>query len=396
MKIYTMKIYSPAGSLLRYYTNSGDSSRGFEFSSFSIRAERYPSPITYSLPLTYDEVVNSDIADIGNIVKLTVNDRDTTTTEKILHVGMIESVQNNRQNKAEDYADFSVVHIGSRLAQTPFMPGAKINPSEATANPKVIAQAIITNAILYDPEFNYVDNVTMTNASTATGQTIYFNGMSHMQAIDKIRDYYEAGFYFLVAGDATVYLRKYSESTVHTLVYGKNCDSLTYNKSAENITNSFIIFNGLPAGGGGIVRRYYNASSISSYRERFEYVVDDNITSTGLADIFGGQKINEKKEVRTQLTVRVFDNNYTQEGLGYDIESILPGDTLNLRNVSGQVTLTGLKITNVSYNKSGMFATITCDNDFESVADKILENSKDIEKEQAGDAGAQTYTNIAT
>ena len=105
---------------------------------------------------------------------------------------------------------------------------------------------------------------------------------------------------------------------------GVNLLEIKPQKRMENIKNIVYFV------GNGIYKKYTRSGSVASYGKR-EYVYQDNrVSQVGTADILADNFLdnNESAEIRTNI--RIIDSNL-DEATGYDIESIHPGDTIQIQ-----------------------------------------------------------------
>ena len=82
-------------------------------------------------------------------------------------------------------------------------------------------------------------------------------------------------------------------------------------------------------------RVYSNSGSVDAYGLHAIHKVDHRVTNTSTADTMSNRILNAKSspEIRTLLTIA--DNNGENQYRGYDIESIVPGDTMKIENIKG-------------------------------------------------------------
>ena len=158
-----------------------------------------------------------------------------------------------------------------------------------------------------------------------------------------------ATWYWYVDADNVFYFREYATTPTHLFTFGKDISSLEITRSADNIKNEFIFWNGLMADDTNFIsNRYYNTNSINSYWNRFEANTDGRVTTSAGADALGGSYINAYKNPNVSMRFEVKDNNL---GAGYDIESIEPGHTCKILNLNdSDVVGDNMVITSVQYS----------------------------------------------
>ncbi|MFH1621064.1 MAG: hypothetical protein ABIB04_03190 [Patescibacteria group bacterium] len=168
---------------------------------------------------------------------------------------------------------------------------------------------------------------------------------THLDALNLAFAFLDATWYWRVRPNGQVDLQQYSDSTaVHSLALGKHVDSIQAGKSILDVKNLVR----LGWGSGPTYALYSDGTSQASYGHRDEALTDSGIQNSGSADSKGNGEVARLKNpfTKTQITVNA----------NYAIETILPGDTVKISNItsgtssilSGQV----LRIQRVEYDGS--------------------------------------------
>ena len=198
-------------------------------------------------------------------------------------------------------------------------------------------------------------NETITTTST-TGKYI-FNMLTYRKAIDAIKSMAPANWWWYVDELNLVYFKSKPSITTHEFILSNHFTEVRVERSMEKIKNAFLHW--VTTAVEDNLRYYRNDLSIADYGRRMVVVRDDfvynNPTSTAIAEGF----ITEHKDPDIKVVVTVIDNNEDQN-FGYDIDSIQPGDTCNLRGFDdslADIFEENMLITKVEYNLK--FARVT-------------------------------------
>jgi len=196
--------------------------------------------------------------------------------------------------------------------------------------------------------FYLYSNVQTINQS-GTDISYTSNAKSCLETIDRVREMAGANWYWYVDANNIFYFRQYPTTPTHLFVFGKDISNVEIIRSADDVKNEFIFYNGLqPDDTHFLSTRYYNTDSINNYWHRFENLTDGRILDDTSADELAGAFIGAYKDANVSMKFEVKDNNL---GDGYDIESIEPGHTCKILNLKdSSVVSSNMVITSVQYS----------------------------------------------
>ncbi|MFZ3032265.1 MAG: hypothetical protein WA082_04470 [Candidatus Moraniibacteriota bacterium] len=195
---------------------------------------------------------------------------------------------------------------------------------------------------------------------TATTITYTFNTVTILQAINKLVEMCPAGWYWYLDADNVIHLAEYSATPNHTFFVGKDVNEIQPYKRIENVVNVAYVI-GKETAGENLFRKYERTASRDNYGRSVIFITDNRISDAGTAEKFADASLDadDEPEVRTQVVI-VDENN--DQGLGYDIESVHPGNVVNILNFLSKKTYTlwGAALWNVDvwgYDISNVTAT---------------------------------------
>lgn len=171
-----------------------------------------------------------------------------------------------------------------------------------------------------------------------------FVRVTHAAAIANAAKSLLATWYWRIRADGQIDLAQFNDSTAdHTFVVGLHVDTVRVVKSLLETKNKILV----SWGGSPTDSEYTDATSVTAYGRRMSLITDPNIGDSGTSDTKGNGEKARLKDIFTKTSLVV---NAT-----YAIETIRPGDTCRIVNVSENTSqmLTGtLRIVRVEYDGS--------------------------------------------
>jgi len=173
---------------------------------------------------------------------------------------------------------------------------------------------------------------------------VVFTRETHLAALQQAAAFLPSTWYWRVRPSGQVDVQQFNDSAQdHTLVVGKHVDTIRVVKSALNMKNKLVVSWGpTPTDS-----EYTDATSQTAYGRRMSLVTDPGITDQPSSDVKGSAELARLKDPATK-TVLVVNSQYA-------IETILPGDTVRVVNISentGQMISGVLRVLRTEYNGS--------------------------------------------
>ena len=337
-KKYSVKIYDRAGTTFK---GNYDPIGGYAFTK-TINGGVGALPIT--LPRKFDNFGLGEDVNLLDEIQIWVQDKDSSG-EKI-YSGYVSGITSYIDG-ANQGVKLDVLGYVSRLGFTLDWDGTNVSMVRNSLTAGELVKDVIDKyrTTVVEERINY-------GSATVdiTGGDISYtsNAKSCLETIDRAREMAGATWYWYVDADNVFYFDEYATTPTHLFTFGKDVSSLEISRSADDIKNEFIFWNGLMADDTNFIsNRYYNTASITAYWNRFEAATDGRVTSTAGADALGDSYINAYKSPNVSMRFEVKDNNL---GAGYDIESIEPGHTCKILNLDdSDVVGDNMVITSVQY-----------------------------------------------
>lgn len=172
--------------------------------------------------------------------------------------------------------------------------------------------------------------------NTGTVVSYEFNTNTTKECLDKVIELAPNGWYYFVDAANVVNFKSKDVTANHTFVLGKDVISIIPEKSGENMINR-IYFTGGDVSGVPLYKKYERAGSISTYGLHAEKYVDSRVTDVTTMDIIAASILDKSDTPETRTTLIIRDNG-GDDGRGYDIESIKPGQTCKVIGYSDKAT----------------------------------------------------------
>jgi hypothetical protein len=166
-----------------------------------------------------------------------------------------------------------------------------------------------------------------TSDDPGTSVSYQFNSNTVQESIMQALLMCPYDYYARIDSDDKLYIKQKSATALHTFHVGRMISNYKQEKRTENIINA-VYFTG--GGDPKIFKEYLAAGSISAYGMHATKIVNERITNLTAADAMANRQLNLFAAPEIRITVDVIDSNNAEDGQGYDIESIKPGDTCKI------------------------------------------------------------------
>lgn len=341
-KILLARISNSSGAFLTTWKN-------IDFRGYTTQLNGGPSEciIDYAVPFDYD---GADLRE-GNDVELVISDADTQLTNiedgtygaKPIYRGYISLVERTIDGTSErvrvhllGYYTLLALDVLKSSSQTTLY---SVDPAGLTttsgdlepADVGLMARTVIdrfnaehgTGKVFYD---------TADVPDTGTDATYVFNQKTYREALDILKSLAPANVYWYVDETGRFSFKEPSSTPDHRFIFGRHFSRVYVERSLEKVRNVVLIWDGDTT-----YKQYTDPASVALYGRRTERINDYGISNNDAADALGAKFLAENKDPGLKLICTIIDNNNAQ-GLGYDIESIRPGDTCALQGFSSTLS----------------------------------------------------------
>lgn len=186
---------------------------------------------------------------------------------------------------------------------------------------------ILTDIIDYQGnDFDYSWD-TVNNTGTTVSYTFKF--VTYREAIDKVIQLCPPFWYWYVDANDSIWLEKTDYDTVdHELWVGKEITKISATKRTEDLVNAVYFLGG---GDPPLYNKYEISASIDKWGRREKKMKDSRVTIGATAQTMADRELNENSYPINMMTIEVV-SNAIDTTRGYEIESIKPGDVLQVQH----------------------------------------------------------------
>ena len=375
MKDVIAKFYDPTGKYLGYLDT-------LITSNFTKSINGGAGSCTVDLPYKFDSF--DSFIDLNNRVDVWIYDAQAPSGVKI-YSGFIFDLA----TEAADNEKITISLAGyiATLERSIYETLESTPRYVFTVSPQEIAntfKSIIDSFITYNSgtTINY-NSGSIQNTGKSRGIT--FNNSSYLDCVKSLAKILNPNWYWYLDIDNTFYLQPFATTPKHYFYMEKDIIKINDTKSISTLNNEILFWNGLPSTDANyIAKRYSNAASIAKYGRATQLVNDNRYVHIASADDYANRTLGLLSEATRQITLDIVDDNY---GLGYDIESINPGDTFKILN--SNINYNMMIVSSVNYNYSSV--TITADDYKNYIERSTLELKKNLQASQYTQNAPITY-----
>ena len=341
MKHYKYDVYESDGT---YITTWNDV---ISEPAFSSSVNSGLSEMKIKLARNSDDFGESDDVDFNN--QVIVRCFDTNTNDGVIVFnGFISGYTPDLKAKGESI-DVSILGYVQELARVELLDdGNGINTSPSAGNTTLVYENEDPSDIIKDiiDKYNALTGVFgkinySAGSVDLTGITITkytFKAVTIADAINKVIQMCPSGWYWYIDSDNLIQIHSFGTTPDHTLYVRRDVEEVAPYKRIENIKNVCYV-TGKEVSGANLFRKYDRSASITAYGRSVHFIADNRLEDSATMQKFADAvlDIDDEPEVRTQIKVLDDNNN---EGFGKDIETIVPGDVINILNFLSKKTYT--------------------------------------------------------
>lgn len=296
---------------------------------------------------------------LGNDIEVRISDKDTVVVagngSRIVYRGYISMIERNIDGHGEGVTvhvlgyytllALDILKNGSQTTLYSDTTNGLTTTSATAADIGLMMRGIITRYIAEttNPKISYnIDDI----PNTSTTATYTFQQNTYREAMDVIKQMAPTGVFYYVDELGKVKFKSKPTTPTHKFVFGRHFKKVHVQHSLEKVRNVALIWDGVTS-----YIHYNDEDSIASFGRKVERFVDHGLSSAASA-LKGARFLADNAKPDVRVTCTILDNN-GDDNMGYDIESIQPGDTCSFYGfATGFDTIfnDNMIITEVSYN----------------------------------------------
>lgn len=295
--------------------------------SLSAEVDGGLSPLSISLALPWD-YAGEDLT-TGNVVETwCVEDGQET----LLHAGFLATKDEECSASTRTVA-VTVTPYVAQLADDFFRDGATgttIAHTWTTTDVSTILTAIVDKCVVRAGTFSRVHHTATSVADSGVLISVQVGAETYLDAIRRVKAMGPGDWYWHVAADGTFSYRNFDSGTRHTLTLGRELDRVKRTEDTRDLRNVVSFWNGFDTAASAIAFERSTAASVATYGRRSELLTDTRIDDLATAQQLADRYLRERDHPLVTVEASVL----AQDGrLGYPIETIRVGDTVEFRGV---------------------------------------------------------------
>lgn len=360
-----INMYTPSGTFIRTMPN-------LNFVGFTKQLNGGLSECILKTDKVFD-YSGTDLL-LGNDVEIRIIDKDTVaqlsegSKSVIVYRGYISLIEREVDGQSESvsihllgYYTLLALDILKNSTQTTLYSNSTTGLTATLASKNAADIGLMVRAIIdryiaetVNPKISY-DALDIPNTSTTGEYT--FEQKTYREALDAMKALAPAGVFYYINEIGRVSFKTKPTTPTHRFVFGKHFKKVHVEHSLEKVRNFLLLWNG-PAG--SIYSHYQDDDSIATYGRRVQTENDYGIQSSGAASLLGTRFLADNKSPDVKVTCTIIDNNL-DAAMGYDIESIQPGDTCSFYGFApgfDDIFKDNMLITEVNYTMDSVEITV--------------------------------------
>lgn len=341
-KHVSIKAYTHAGAFLGEIQDAS-------FRSFTKRIDEGLGECVFTVARKFDEL-GLDLVE-GNRIEIFISDKETVepsaennTGARRVYSGRISGVSLGVTGETEE-VEVRCMGFWASLGLDFLKSGSQTKLYTrttggvgTTATPQSVDIGAVVRGIM-DRYMAETDNelITYTTESVpdvGSSMSYVFQQRTYREAIQKCLDAAPYGHHSYVDENYLFHFKPISATPDHKFYFGKHFSEIRIERNINRTRNFLLLW---APNAGSTYKGYSDGDSILRYGRQVERVADDNIQDTTTMDLVGNRFIAQNKDVEVRVTATILDSN-GEEGLGYDIESVQPGDTCAFYNFNSSIS----------------------------------------------------------
>jgi len=384
-KRYTFKVFDKDEN---YITTWNDAT----FPGFQMNINSGLGELILSLGRSFGDFDEGGSVKVTNLVKIFVSDVDAV--EQLLYFGFISGYRAFASGDEEGVEVHCLGVLGS-YAHLLYKNSATVTLAHSAVDPNAIAKDIVDRVqaeYADDPLANYLTYTAASVPATSTTVSYTFTSSMALAALKKSISLAPSDWSFFVGADNVLFWDQNSTTADHSFTYKKDVARIEVFKNMESIRNQILFWNGRASNDAQVISKdYLDTASKDEFGYRWENIIDGRITVETTADILGEGFRDSRKNIDIRTTLEISDNNLDNKK-GYDIESVFPGQTCQVRGLPETTSSTlsnNMLIVGVSYKPDSILLEVESNREAALRDTNKLENSL---TDQTYDVGQPAHT----
>lgn len=288
-----------------------------------------PGELIITLARSFDDFGEDVDVKLNNKVECYCVDKDSPNGQ-LIYSGYISGYR-PRLNQASEYVEITVFGYVAELQRMILRDGSgNTTLTYNSYDPADIFKDVIDKYRSIGGSLNY-SSTSINRTNTSVSYT--FNTNTIKECLDKILELCPEGWYYRISPAGIVTLSYKNILADHGFTIGLDVMELDTFRRIEDVTNRVLFVGG---GSPALFRKYENTGSQGTYGLYEKKIVDQRVTVAATAATIAQRELDARNAPEIRSTFKIADNN-GPTSRGYDIESIMVGQTLKVNNLRAAV-----------------------------------------------------------
>lgn len=332
IKQFTVKIYDQLGTTLKKTLAPNMVKNTL---SFSNRINAGVGQLMLDLQLPFNDFDEGDSIDYSNVVRVHVSE-ENNPNGRLVYTGYIYKYDPYLVASNEGVKVYCLGLI-SLLKDDYYKDGSSYTVTKSGVDPGQLTKDVIDH---YNSTVSH-NLISYTGSSIETVGTVIdyeFVDRKHFDALQDTAKNADGGWWSLLDKNGVMNLKQKPTSATHTFTIGKDIEKTDVPKEITDMANAVHL-----RYDGGTVD-VEDATSIARYGRKQIIIENDQAKDAAAATQEANKVLADRKDAKIQSPLIINSN--------YDIETIQPGDTCKVLNVTGEGQLfsDNMQIFQVTYN----------------------------------------------
>jgi hypothetical protein len=356
MKSYFYRVTSPSNVTVEWGGSSAATLPVLSDPSFSKEVDSGLGQLIIEIAAPFD-YAGTELT-VGSAVQTFCSDDDGVV---LIHSGMIETIEREIAEDG-DHVSVTVSPWVKLLSQDYFKETAELTALSYHDFPvgtdiSDILKLLIDRYRLNMGSFGRVHYTSSSIQTSGKTTSIEVGSATYLDEIRRIKKLGPGDWYWYVDENAVFSYRNFDSGTKHVFTMGKDTKSLRFTTDISSLKNTIYFWNGQDSHTTVVAFEYPQSQSASQalYGRRTEVVTDSHVDNADTGASICTNFLRENQDPIQTYELDIMDGDRRQHG--YDIESIQPGDTCEIRNVPS-LSGTVFSIGRVDYSPDSVHLTL--------------------------------------
>lgn len=327
-KTYLYKLYRANGSYITSFYSNGFDVATIPTYTWKLNGGKGNLALEYIAQIQ-KFVANSLGVDLPQLIKIYLHDKESPSTGQLIYSGGL--IDNNYTLSGEGFIKPNgFLYIsGEKDLENKVVENVVTGATTISYSNMDIGDIIKDLLDKYALKGGTVTYTSATIPTVGTNISITVKNETYLGAIRRICGYLPQFWSFYIDGANRFNLTYTDLDTVdHQIYIGREGIEGSLRLSFGEIVNTLFFHGGDLGGGTKLYKKYANAVSQGVFGVYETIISDERVTNTLTVDIKANQILSKKGSPIRYLEATIIDSNGNE--FGYDIDSIKPGDTLQL------------------------------------------------------------------